>query len=126
MVMKPKRRCSETRLSMMGRGTFMWPLTNLQLHRPYPPALERFISTTSGFTPSSSNLIGTPTTTSYTDFVPAGNYYYLVMAQDAAGNVSAPSNEAAGTSAADTIPPIVSISAPANAAVISGSVTVSA
>src|SRR5262249_53490823 len=53
-------------------------------------------STTSGFTPSSTNLIGTSATTSYTDFVAAGTYFYLVTAQDAAGNVSSTSNQATG------------------------------
>ena len=54
-------------------------------------------STTSGFTPSPANLIGTSTTTSYTDNVAAGTYYYLVTAQDAAGNISQPSNQANAT-----------------------------
>src|SRR5262249_2623797 len=49
-------------------------------------------STTSGFTPSATNQIGTSTTTTYTDFVVAGTYYYLVAAQDAAVNVGQPSN----------------------------------
>ena len=47
-------------------------------------------STTSGFTPSTSTLIGQATGTSYTDSVAAGTYYYLVTAYDAAGSVSAP------------------------------------
>ena len=55
-------------------------------------------STTPGFTPSPSNLIAEPTGTSYTD-APASpaTYYYRVTAEDAAGNVSAPSNEASAT-----------------------------
>jgi hypothetical protein len=57
-------------------------------------------STVSGFTPSASNQIGTSTTTSYTDTIAAGTYYYLVTAQDAAGNSSTPSNQATGTSLA--------------------------
>src|SRR5262249_19210661 len=83
-------------------------------------------STTSGFTPSSGNQIGTATTTSYTDYVAAGTYYYLVTAQDAAGNVGAPSNEAVGTATADTTAPTVSLTAPANGATVSGTITVSA
>jgi hypothetical protein len=52
-------------------------------------------SPTTGFTANAANKIGTSTTTSYTDTVsPAGTYYYLVTAQDAAGNVSSPSNQA--------------------------------
>jgi hypothetical protein len=52
-------------------------------------------STTSGFAPTAANKVGTSTSTSYTDTVSAaGTYYYLVTAQDAAGNVSSPSNQA--------------------------------
>jgi fibronectin type 3 domain-containing protein len=51
-------------------------------------------STTSGFTPSAANRIAQPTGTSYTDTTAAGIYYYKVTAEDAAGNVSAASNEA--------------------------------
>jgi hypothetical protein len=83
-------------------------------------------STTSGFTPSSSNLIGTSTTTGSTDFVAAGTYYYLVTAQDAAGNVSQPSNQASGTSLPDTTPPTVSMISPAAGATVSGTVAVAA
>lgn len=55
-------------------------------------------STTSGFTPSSSTLVGTSTSTSYTDSgVAAGTSYYQVVALDAAGNASTPSNEASVT-----------------------------
>ncbi|HZY85889.1 MAG TPA: LamG-like jellyroll fold domain-containing protein, partial [Gemmataceae bacterium] len=36
-------------------------------------------------------------TTTYADHVAAGTYYYLVTAQDAAGNLSAPSNQASAT-----------------------------
>ena len=55
-------------------------------------------STTPSFTPSPSNLIAEPTGTSYTDAPgsPAA-YYFRVTAEDAAGNVSAPSNEASAT-----------------------------
>ena len=84
-------------------------------------------STTSGFTPSSSNLIGTTTTTSYTDSgLAAGTYYYLVTAHDAAGNPSAPSNQASAAVTADTTPPTVALTAPANGATVSNTVTVSA
>jgi hypothetical protein len=83
-------------------------------------------STMSGFTPSSANLIGTSTTTGYTDNVAAGTYFYLVTAQDAASNVSQPSNQATGTSAADTIPPTVSVTSPTGGSTVGGTVTVSA
>jgi hypothetical protein len=83
-------------------------------------------STTSGFTPSASTLIGTSTTTSYTDNVAAGTYYYLVIAQDTAGLEGPPSNQAAGISTADTIPPTVTITNPTSGAAVAGAVTVSA
>jgi chitodextrinase len=63
-------------------------------------------STTSGFTPSPSNLIANASTNNYTDSgLFAGTYFYLVAAFDAAGNTSTPSNEASGTATADTTPP---------------------
>ncbi|HEY7310523.1 MAG TPA: Ig-like domain-containing protein [Gemmataceae bacterium] len=83
-------------------------------------------STTSGFTPSAATLIGTSTTTGYTDNVAAGTYYYLVTAQDAAGNISQPSNQATGVSATDTTAPTVSLSSPTSGATVGGTVTVSA
>ena len=84
-------------------------------------------STVSGFTPGPGNRIGQTTTTSYTDYVPAaGTYYYQVTAQDSAGSVSPPSNEASGTATADTTAPTVALTAPANGATVSGVVTVSA
>jgi len=75
-------------------------------------------STTSGFTPTAANRIAQPTGTSYTDSgLAPGTYYYKVTAEDAAGNISSPSNEASGT-IADTTPP----SAPSGlAATASGS-----
>ena len=49
-------------------------------------------STTAGFTPAAANRIAQATGTSYTDpRLAAGTYYYRVTAEDAAGNVSAPS-----------------------------------
>jgi hypothetical protein len=83
-------------------------------------------STSSGFTPSSANRIGTSTSTTFTDFVAAGTYYYLVTAQDGAGNVGPASNEASGTSSADTLPPTVSMTAPTAGATVSGTVAVAA
>lgn len=84
-------------------------------------------STTSGFTPSAANQIGQPTTTSATDTgLAAGTYYYRVAAEDAAGNIGALSNEASATVLADTVPPSVSVTNPANAATVSGSITVDA
>src|SRR5262249_55376775 len=55
-------------------------------------------ATTSGFTPTASNRIARPTGTSYSDpNLPSGTYYYKVTAEDGAGNVSSPSNEASAT-----------------------------
>ena len=69
--------------------------------------------TSAGFTPTSANRIAQPTATSYMDGnLASGTYYYKVQAEDAAGNLGAPSNEASGTSGADTTPP----SAPSNLA----------
>src|SRR5205814_349539 len=42
----------------------------------------------------------------YTDTgLAAGTYFYKVTAEDAAGNLSSPSNEASGAATADTTPP---------------------
>jgi hypothetical protein len=79
-------------------------------------------STTSGFTPSSANQIGSSPTTSYTDTtVSSGTYYYLVKAEDAAGNIGPASNQASATiTISDTTPPTVSITAPGGGATVSG------
>src|SRR5262249_53537749 len=83
-------------------------------------------STTSGFTPSPATLVGTSTTTSYTDNVAAGTYYYLVTARDAAGNVSPPPSQATGISSPDPIPPTVGVTSPTSGATVSGTVAVAA
>src|SRR5262245_44994568 len=64
-------------------------------------------STTPGFTPTAANRIAQPTGTTYTDTSAAsapGTYYYKVIAEDAVGNLSAPSNEASAT-IGDVTPP---------------------
>ena len=75
--------------------------------------------TSAGFTPTTANRIAQPTGNSYIDDnLAPGTYYYQVTAEDAAGNLGPPSNEASGTSSADTTAP----SAPSNlAASTSGS-----
>jgi fibronectin type 3 domain-containing protein len=81
-------------------------------------------STTSGFTPSTSNRIAQPTGTTYTDGgLAAGTYYYKVTAEDAAGNVGPAGNEASATATADTTPPTAPTSL--NAAGSAGQVALS-
>ena len=61
--------------------------------------------TSAGFTPTAANRIAQPAGTSYGDSgLTAGSYYYKVTAEDAAGNMSGPSNETQAT-IADTSPP---------------------
>ena len=57
---------------------------------------------------------------------PPGTYFYRVTAEDAAGNVGAPSNEAVATVTSDTTAPTVAVTAPAAGATVSGTVTVTA
>jgi chitodextrinase len=85
-------------------------------------------SATAGFTPSSGNLIAQTVglTTTFTNSVVAGNYYYRVLASDAAGNLSPSSNEVLGTSQSDTTAPTVALTAPADNATVSGSVSITA
>jgi len=55
-------------------------------------------STSPGFTPSSANRIGQSPTASFADTsLAAGTYSYVVQAEDAAGNLSGPSNEVTAT-----------------------------
>ena len=84
-------------------------------------------STVAGFTPATGNRIAQPAATTYTDagLVP-GTYYYRIIAEDTAGNLSAPSNEAAGTALPDTQPPNVAITQPPAGATVSGIVTITA
>ena len=83
-------------------------------------------STVAGFIPGPSNRIAQPTGTTYADLVAAGTYFYRVTAEDAAGNVGAPSNEAVATVTSDTTGPTVAVTAPATGATVSGTVTVTA
>src|SRR6266540_44148 len=74
--------------------------------------------------------IATASATSFTNtgLSPSTTYTYAVAAFDAAGNLSAQSSPASATTPAapDTTPPTVSITAPANGAPVSATVTVSA
>jgi hypothetical protein len=89
-------------------------------------AYSIYRSTTSGFIPTAANLIGTTSATSYTDYPAPDTYYYVVTAQDIVGNVSAPSNQATGTSQADTIPPTVSMVSPSSGSTVFGTLGVAA
>ena len=54
--------------------------------------------TSAGFTPTAGNRIAQPTGPSYADTgLATGSYFYKVTAEDAAGNISAASNEATAT-----------------------------
>jgi hypothetical protein len=81
-------------------------------------------STTADFTPSAANRVATVATgTTYTATgLAAGTYYYKVIAADAAGNASPPSDQVIG----DLLAPTVSVSAPAAGATVSGAVTLGA
>jgi hypothetical protein len=89
-------------------------------------AYNVYRGTVSGFAPSVANRVARVATTSYTDLAAAGTYYYVVKAEDAAGNLSASSNEAMAVVTADTTPPTVSITAPADGATVSAAATVTA
>jgi chitodextrinase len=84
-------------------------------------------SATPGFTATAANQVGQTSTTSYTDTgLTAGTYYYQVIAVDTAGKISAPSNEASATVVADTIPPSVSLTSPADGGTVSGTIVINA
>jgi len=72
--------------------------------------------------------VATVTTTSYSDvnLLPSTTYSYTVSAFDAANNHSAASSASAATTLPDQTPPSVSISSPANAATVAGTVMISA
>jgi hypothetical protein len=79
-----------------------------------------------GFTPTLQNRVARVTAPGFTDFVATGTYVYVVTAEDAAGNLSEPSNEAMATVTADTTPPTVSLSHPLPGSTVSGEVTIRA
>jgi glucose/arabinose dehydrogenase len=83
-------------------------------------------STVAAFVPSAANRIAQLSVTNFTDSgLAPGVYFYRVVAYDAAGN-SAASNEASGTVTGDATAPTVAITAPAEGATVSGSVTITA
>jgi hypothetical protein len=84
-------------------------------------------SLTPGFTPSAANRVAQVTSLSYVDAgMPAGTYYYLVTAEDAAGNVGPASNQASATTTTDATAPTVSVTSPSTGATLAGVVTLAA
>jgi Concanavalin A-like lectin/glucanases superfamily/Domain of unknown function (DUF1929)/Bacterial Ig domain len=84
-------------------------------------------SIASGFVPSTANRIGQSATATFSESgLSPATYFYVVTAQDVAGNISAPSNEASVAVSSDTMPPAVAITAPADLSTVSGTVTVTA
>jgi fibronectin type 3 domain-containing protein len=115
---------SLTASGALGRASLSWQASSDNVG---VVKYDVYRSTTSGFAPSTANRVAQPTGTTYADTgLAAGTYYYVVKAEDAAGNLSPASNEAAATVTADTTPPTVSITAPAAGATVSGATVVSA
>jgi hypothetical protein len=83
-------------------------------------------STSAGVVPTPANRVGQSASTTFIDNTAAGTYFYVVTAVDAAGNVSAPSNEASATVLTDTTAPAVTLTAPAGGSTLSGVATLSA
>ena len=79
-----------------------------------------------GFTPSGANLVGRTGSLIFTDTGIAGTYFYKVTAEDLAGNVSAPSNNAQADIGADTESPSVTLTQPPEGSTVSGATTIAA
>jgi hypothetical protein len=76
-------------------------------------------------------LLGTDTATPYTlsdntTTVPNGSHSYTAKAYDAAGNSTVSAASTVTVNNADTTPPTVSLTAPANSSTVSGTITLSA
>jgi len=83
--------------------------------------------TAPGVIPTPGNQVGIATTTSFTDTgFATGVYYYVVTAEDAAGNVGPASNEAVTAATADTTPPTISVTGPAGGTIVTGVVPATA
>lgn len=84
-------------------------------------------STFANVTPTPGNWRARTTGTSYQDVgIGPGTHFYVVDAQDPAGNASAPSNRASVTVVLDTTPPFVAVTSPLEGAALSGTVTLEA
>ena len=86
----------------VGRATLSWSASSdnvgvvrYNVHR----------GTSAGFAVALANRIAQPATAGYVDNTTPGSYFYKVTAEDAAGNISPVSNEAAATVTADTTAP---------------------
>ena len=90
-------------------------IARYNVHRSAPAA----------FTPSPANRVGQTVQRTFADAVAAGTHYYVVTAEDVAGNVSQPSNEVTANVFGDTTAPTISITAPAGGSTLSGTVIVS-
>ena len=88
--------CVGTRDANWGAATDNVGVVRYNVHR----------GTTAGFTPTAANRIAQPTGTSlHRHRLAAGTYFYRVTAEDAAGNIGPPSNEASATVTTDTTAP---------------------
>ena len=90
-------------------------------------------STSSGFTPGAGNEVGQTTQLSYTDNgdgttngLPSNTYYYKLIAQDTAGNLSTPSTQVTAAVTADPTLPKSAITAPASGTQVSGTINLTA
>ena len=82
--------------------------------------------TSASVTPTPANRVARVTATTTIDIVSAGTYYYVVTAEDAAGNVGTPSAVVSASAITDTVPPTVSLTSPANGTGLTQSVTLTA
>ena len=83
-------------------------------------------ATAPGIVPTAGNRIARTSAIGFVDTLPGGSYYYVVTAEDANGNLSAPSNETGVVVLEDVTPPSVAITSPGDGAQVSGIVPVTA
>ncbi|HEY6572904.1 MAG TPA: LamG-like jellyroll fold domain-containing protein, partial [Candidatus Eisenbacteria bacterium] len=89
----------------VGEATLTWTASTDNIG---VTAYDIYRSASAGFTPSAANKIGVTASANYVDAgLPAGTYFYKVQARDAAGNTSAPSNEANAAVSADLEAPTI-------------------
>jgi fibronectin type 3 domain-containing protein len=118
-VQPPSVPTNVTATSTAGVATVAW---NASTDNTGVDGYRIYRGTSAGFVPGSSNLVGTTTATTFSEPLPAGDFYYQVVAFDAVPNSSSPSS-----AAAVTVPDAVGPSTPANVTATSagpGAVTV--